>query len=140
MWALERRQGLARSLRSRDGWRLECSLERRQGKARSLRSRAGWRLEGALECRQWIARSLRSRAGWRLEGALERRHTRTKQHCRHRYRLSPISTAADVCKSRLIRYTNETTPTPPISTVSDIDGVGYGDIEAHQAHERFDLH
>ena len=31
---------------------------------------------------------------------------RTKQHRRHRYRLSPISTAADVGISRLIGYTN----------------------------------
>ena len=41
-----------------------------------------------------------------------------------------------MCISRLIWLTNETTPTPPISTVSDIDGVGCGDIEAHLANER----
>ena len=54
MWALEHRQGLARSLRSRAGWRLEEALKCRQRLARSLRSRAGWRLEEALECRQRI--------------------------------------------------------------------------------------
>ena len=62
MQILKRRQRIARSLRSRAGWRLERAIERRQRKARSLRSRAGWRLERAIERRQRIARSL-SHAG-----------------------------------------------------------------------------
>ena len=62
-----------------------------------------------LKRRQRIANSLRSRAGWRLERAIERRQR----------------------KSRLIRHTNETTPPPPISTGTDIDGGGCGYIEAH---------
>ena len=63
-------------------------------------------------------------------------YAQKSQHCGRRYRLSPISTAADVGISRLIRHTNETTPPPPISTITDIDGGGCGDIEAHQAYER----
>ena len=63
--------------------------------------------------------------------------TRTKQHRHHRYRLTPISVVADVGISRLIRHTNETTPPPQISTDTDIDGGGCGDIEAHQAHKRY---
>lgn len=63
-------------------------------------------------------------------------YAQRNQNCGHRYRLLQISTAADVSISRLIRHTNETTPPPPISTITDIDGGGCGDIEVHQAYER----
>ena len=63
-------------------------------------------------------------------------YAQKSQYCGRRYRLSPISTAADVGISRLIRHTNETTPPPPISSVTDIDGGGCGYIEAHRVYER----